>query len=75
MKAAEAFGIAADPIPDFDAEALKTSFFPNTQESVTHLFRLRLRSAGPGEKARPPTIHTNEVGYFSSKEARSWTPA
>jgi hypothetical protein len=74
MKAAEAFSIAADPISDFDAEALKASFFPNTQESVTHLFRLRLRSAGSGEKARPPQIHM-QVGYPSSREGGSWTPA
>ena len=38
--AAKAFGIEAQPIPAFDAEALKATFFPSTQETVTHLFRL-----------------------------------
>jgi hypothetical protein len=38
--AANAVGIEALPIADFDAEALKAAFFPNTQETVTHLFRL-----------------------------------
>ena len=38
--AASAFGIDARPIPAFDAGALKASFFPSTQETVTHLFRL-----------------------------------
>jgi hypothetical protein len=51
--AADAVGIAADPVPVFDAEALKARFFPDTQESVTHLFRLRLQSAGSAQKAHP----------------------
>ena len=46
QSAAKRLGMTADPISVFDAEALKTRFFPRTQESVTHLFRLRI-SAGP----------------------------
>ena len=42
--AADASGIQADPVPSFSESALKTAFFPNTQETVTHLFRLTLRS-------------------------------
>jgi hypothetical protein len=41
--AADALGIEADSIAGFDAAALKTDFFPSTQETVTHLFRLELR--------------------------------
>jgi hypothetical protein len=43
--AAAALGIKAQPVTDFDAEALKTLFFPNTQETVTHLLRLELRGS------------------------------
>jgi hypothetical protein len=46
IRAAQAVGIAAGPVPAFDAEALKAGFFPDTQESATHLFRLRLQGAG-----------------------------
>jgi nitroreductase len=41
--AASAFGLDARPMPAFDAGALKTAFFPSTQETVTHLFRLTTR--------------------------------
>lgn len=41
--AAAAMGVEALPVPAFDAEALKTAFFPHTQETVTHLFRLELQ--------------------------------
>jgi hypothetical protein len=41
-RAAEAFGLRASPILCFDASALKRAFFPETQETVTHLFRLSL---------------------------------
>jgi hypothetical protein len=52
-KAAEAVGIAVDPIPGFDDKALKAGFFPETQETVIHLFRLRLRGAGSSVAAHP----------------------
>jgi hypothetical protein len=52
-QAADALGISAHPIPTFDAGALKTAFFPATQESVTHLFRLELaRPASPAPLRR-----------------------
>jgi hypothetical protein len=41
--AACALGIDAQSAPDFDADALKAVFFPNTEETVTHVFRLELR--------------------------------
>jgi nitroreductase len=41
--AAEALGVEALVVPTFDAAALKTAFFPHTQETVTHLFRLELQ--------------------------------
>jgi hypothetical protein len=41
--AADAVGIDARPAPRFDAPALKAAFFPDTQETVEHLFELRLR--------------------------------
>jgi 3-hydroxypropanoate dehydrogenase len=41
--AASAFGIEAHPLSAFDEGGLKTTFFPDTQETVTHLFRLVLR--------------------------------
>jgi hypothetical protein len=44
--AAGAFGIEAQPLPAFDADALKATFFPNTQETVTHLLRLTPGQAG-----------------------------
>jgi hypothetical protein len=50
--AAAAFGVDARPIPAFDAGALKASFFPNTQETVTHLFRLAA-SGRPAGEAQP----------------------
>jgi hypothetical protein len=50
--AAAAFGIDARPIPAFDAGALKASFFPSTQETVTHLFRLAA-SGRPAELSPP----------------------
>jgi nitroreductase len=43
--AADALGVDAAPVPAFDAEALKGAFFPHTQETVTHLFRLELQPA------------------------------
>ena len=49
-RAAEALGIDASPIAPFDADALKDVFFPNTQESVIHVFQLdpqRPRAARP----------------------------
>jgi hypothetical protein len=58
--AADAMGIDARPLPAFDQEGLKAAFFPNTQETVTHLFALALRAgAGVGrdpERARPVRI-------------------
>ena len=39
---AGALGIDAQPAPGFDADALKAVFFPNTEEIVTHVFRLEL---------------------------------
>lgn len=41
-RAAEAFGLCPSLVPCFDAAALKQTFFPETQETVTHLFRLSL---------------------------------
>ena len=41
--AADALGIEARPVAGFDAGALKAVFFPSTQETVTHVFRLELR--------------------------------
>jgi hypothetical protein len=41
--AAEALGVDARAVAAFDAGALKTAFFPSTQETVTHVFRLELR--------------------------------
>jgi nitroreductase len=52
--AAAAFGIDAQPIPAFDAGALKAGVFPNTQETVTHLFRLACRSGPNTPSTRPP---------------------
>jgi len=43
-QAASALGIEADPVADFDADELKTVFFPSTQESVTQVLMLALRS-------------------------------
>src|SRR5580658_1291525 len=40
--AAEALGIEARTVTAFDADALKQAFFPHTQETVIHLFRLEL---------------------------------
>jgi hypothetical protein len=42
-RAADTLGIDAVSITAFDADALKASFFPNTQESVTHVFRLDIQ--------------------------------
>jgi nitroreductase len=47
--AAAALGIDARPIPAFDAGALKASFFPSTQETVTHLFRLATSGRPAGD--------------------------
>jgi hypothetical protein len=52
--AAEALGVEATPVPAFDAGALKSAFFPQTQETVTHLFRLELQRAA-GRSLRPGT--------------------
>ena len=41
--AADALGIAARRVAGFDAGALKAAFFPSTEETVTHLFRLEIR--------------------------------
>ncbi len=41
--AATASGIETCPIPSFNESGLKAAFFPDTQETVTHLFRLGLR--------------------------------
>jgi 3-hydroxypropanoate dehydrogenase len=41
--AADAAGIEAQAVAAFDAEALKAAFFPQTQETVIHLFRLELQ--------------------------------
>jgi len=41
--AAHALGIEAQAVAAFDADALKAVFFPSTQETVTHLFRLELQ--------------------------------
>jgi hypothetical protein len=43
--AGKAFGVLAEPIVDFDADALKATFFSRTQESVIHLFRLALEES------------------------------
>jgi hypothetical protein len=45
QRAAGAFGLAVRAIPSFDAAALKAAFFPTTQATVTHLFRLWPASA------------------------------
>jgi nitroreductase len=50
--AAAAFGLDAHPIAAFDAGALKAAFFPSTQETVTHLFRLTVSGRPAGD---PPT--------------------
>jgi hypothetical protein len=39
-RAAERLALEVRPVPSFDAAALKAVFFPSTQETVTHLFRL-----------------------------------
>jgi hypothetical protein len=36
-------GVEAQTVAAFDAEALKATFFPQTQETVIHLFRLELQ--------------------------------
>ncbi len=41
--AADAAGIAAEPVAAFDADALKATFSPHTHETVIHLFRLELQ--------------------------------
>ena len=51
--AATALGVQASPVGDFDAEALKSTFFPGTQEVVVAVFGLELpppmrRSLKPG---------------------------
>ena len=43
--AAEAVGVEALPVAAFDADALKAAFFPQTQETVTHVIRLELAPA------------------------------
>jgi len=43
--AAKAMGIKAESLASFDADGLKSTFFPNTQETVTQLVRL-----SPGER-------------------------
>jgi len=40
--AAQTVGVEAQSVAAFDAEALKSTFFPQTQETVIHLFRLEL---------------------------------
>ena len=40
VAAAAALGLAAHPVPGFDASALKAAFFANTQETVIQLFQL-----------------------------------
>ena len=52
--AAAALGVEAQPVPSFDAEALKAAFFAQTQETVTHLFRLELRAEA--RRLRTPGI-------------------
>ncbi len=42
--AAKALGIEARPVAGFDADALKAVFFPSTQETVIHVFRLELQA-------------------------------
>jgi nitroreductase len=58
--AAGAMGIDARPLPAFDEGALKAAFFPDTQETVTHLFALALRAGAETgrapERARPARI-------------------
>ncbi|HWF75779.1 MAG TPA: hypothetical protein VN694_01260 [Caulobacteraceae bacterium] len=44
--AADAVGVEAEPVSALDALALKIAFFPHTQETVTHVFRLELQPAG-----------------------------
>ena len=73
-EAAAVSGVAADPIPHFDAEALKASFFPGAQERVIHLFRLRLPTAGSGGRSWPTSSPTHQVGYCSPQEARPSRP-
>jgi len=41
--AADALGVRARSAPAFDAGELKAAFFPDTQETVTHVFRLELQ--------------------------------
>ncbi|MBV9508975.1 MAG: hypothetical protein JO303_01680 [Caulobacteraceae bacterium] len=41
-RAASALGIAAQAVEVVDARALKLTFFPKTQETVVHVFRLSL---------------------------------
>jgi hypothetical protein len=41
--AADTVGVEAQTVAAFDAEALKSTFFPQTQETVIHLFRLELQ--------------------------------
>jgi len=52
--AADAMGVEALAVPGFDADALKAAFFPHTQETVTHLFRLELQSLS--RRSQPPGI-------------------
>jgi hypothetical protein len=52
QSAASALGVEAQAAPDFDADALKAVFFPNTEETVTHVFRLELTR----ERARARTL-------------------
>ena len=40
LAAAEAVGVEAETVSAFDAEALKAVFFPQTQETVIHVFEL-----------------------------------
>jgi hypothetical protein len=42
-RAAKALGMDAVSVAAFDADALKAVFFPNTQESVVHVFQLDLQ--------------------------------
>lgn len=41
VRAAAVVGLHATPVAMFDAEGLKAVFFPNTQETVVHVVRLR----------------------------------
>jgi 3-hydroxypropanoate dehydrogenase len=54
--AAAALGLDARPIAAFDAGAMKAAFFPSTQETVTHLFRLAASGRPPG--GPPPQTET-----------------